>query len=42
MKYFMCLVMILCVGTVSAEILFEDDFESGNIDDSNGLPKEVG
>lgn len=34
MKYFMCLVLILCVGTVSAEILFQDDFESGNIDDS--------
>lgn len=34
MRYFLCLVLILCVGTVSADVLFEDDFESGDIDES--------
>ena len=34
MRYVICLAMILCVGTVSAEVLFHDDFESGNIDDA--------
>lgn len=34
MRYALFLVLILCVGTVSADVLFEDDFESGNIDDS--------
>ena len=38
MKYFMCLVLILFVGTVSAEILFQDDFESGKIDESKWAP----
>jgi len=31
--------MILCVGTVTAEVLFDDDFESGNIDDSRWAPQ---
>ena len=34
MRYALFLILILCVGTVSADVLFEDDFESGNIDDS--------
>ena len=39
MRYVMCLILILCVGTVSAELLFHDDFESGNIDESKWVPK---
>lgn len=34
MRYALFLMLILCVGMVSADVLFEDDFESGNIDDS--------
>lgn len=34
MRYLICLAMIMCVSTVSAELLFHDDFESGSIDDS--------
>ena len=34
MRYAIFLMMILCIGTVTAEVLFEDDFESGNIDES--------
>ena len=34
MRYVICLAMILCVSTVSAEILFQDDFESGKVDDA--------
>ena len=32
MRYAICFMLILCAGTVSAEILFQDDFESGAID----------
>ena len=32
MRYAMCIMLILCAGTVSAEVLFQDDFESGAID----------
>ncbi len=32
MRYAICIMLILCAGTVSAEILFQDDFESGAID----------
>ncbi len=39
MRYLICLTMILCVGTVSAEILFHDDFESGNIDELKWAPQ---
>ena len=34
MRYALFLILILCVSTVSADVLFEDDFESGDIDDS--------
>ena len=34
MRYAIFLMMILCIGAVTAEVLFEDDFESGNIDES--------
>ena len=37
MRYAICLLLILCVSTVSAEILFQDDFESGKIDDKLSL-----
>ncbi len=32
MRYVICLMLILCVSTVSAEILFQDDFENGEVD----------
>ena len=32
MRCLICMIMILLVCSVSAEILFQDDFESGNID----------
>ncbi len=32
MRYIIYLTLILCVSTVSAEILFEDDFEGGEVD----------
>ena len=32
MRYAICIMLILCAGIASAEILFEDDFESGSID----------
>ncbi len=34
MRYLIILTILLCVSTVSAEILFHDDFESGEIDDA--------
>ena len=39
MRYIICLAMILCVSTVSGEILFYDDFESGEIDESMWAPQ---
>ncbi len=39
MRYAICLLLILCVSTVSAEILFQDDFESGKIDDKKWAPQ---
>jgi len=39
MRYIIFSMMILCVGTVTAEVLFDDDFESGNIDDSRWAPQ---
>ena len=39
MRYIILLMMILCVGTVTAEVLFEDDFEGGDIDDSKWAPQ---
>lgn len=39
MRFLICLAMILCVGTVSAELLFHDDFEGGNIDESKWAPQ---
>ena len=39
MRYAICLLLILCVSTVSAEILFQDDFESGKIDDKKWSPQ---
>jgi len=38
MRYAMFLILILCVSTVSAEILFQDDFESGKVDNKNWAP----
>lgn len=38
MRYLICLMLILCVGTVSAEILFQDDFEGGKVDNNNWSP----
>lgn len=38
MRYVFLLMLILCVSTVSAEILFEDDFEGGEIDNSKWAP----
>ena len=34
MRYVIFLMMILYIGAVTAEVLFDDDFESGNIDES--------
>ena len=39
MRYAIFLMVILCVGTVTAEVLFDDDFESGDIDDSKWAPQ---
>ena len=39
MRYAICLMLILCVGTVSAKILFQDDFEGGKIDDALWAPQ---
>ena len=39
MRYVIFLIMILCIGSVTAEVLFEDDFESGNIDESKWAPQ---
>ena len=41
MRYFVCLLLILCAATVSAEILFHDDFEGENIDDTKWVPKNT-
>ena len=38
MRYAICLALILCVSTVSAEILFQDDFESGKVDNKKWTP----
>lgn len=38
MRYIMCLILILCASTVSAEILFQDDFESGKVENNNWTP----
>lgn len=38
MRYAFCLLLILCASTVSAEILFQDDFEGGNIDKALWAP----
>ncbi len=34
MRYIIFLMMILCIGTVTADVLFDDDFEGGAIDDA--------
>ena len=34
MRYVIFLMMILCIGTVTADVLFDDDFEGGAIDDA--------
>ena len=39
MRYVIYLTLILCVSTVSAEILFQDDFENGKIDTSKWTPQ---
>ena len=39
MRYVIYLTLILCVSTVSAEILFQDDFENGEIDTSKWTPQ---
>jgi len=39
MRYLICLILILCAGIVSAEILFHDDFESGEIDTDKWSPQ---
>ena len=39
MRYFVCLTLILCAATVSADILFHDDFEGDNIDDTKWAPQ---
>lgn len=39
MRYAICLILILCVSTVSAEILFQDDFEGGKIDTTLWAPQ---
>ena len=39
MRYAIFLMMVLCIGTVTAEVLFDDDFESGNIDESEWTPQ---
>ena len=39
MRYFVCLTLILCAATVSADILFHDDFEGDNIDDTKWVPQ---
>ncbi len=39
MRYIIFLMMILCVGTVTAEVLFDDDFERGDIDNSKWAPQ---
>ena len=39
MRYAFCLLLILCASTVSAEILFQDDFEGGNIDKALWAPQ---
>lgn len=39
MRYVIYLTLILCVSTVSAEILFEDDFEGGKIDNAKWTPQ---
>ena len=41
MRYFVILALILCAATVSAEILFHDDFESGSIDETKWVPKNT-
>ncbi len=38
MRYAFCLLLILCASTVSAEILFQDDFEGGKVDDKKWTP----
>ena len=39
MKFTVCIMLILCVSTVSAEILFQDDFEGGKIDKTLWAPQ---
>ncbi len=39
MRYTICLILILCASTVSGEILFQDDFESGNVDNKKWMPQ---
>lgn len=39
MRYLVCLMLILCVNAVSAEILFQDDFEGGKIDKALWAPQ---
>ena len=39
MRYVICLTLILCVNTVSADILFQDDFESGKVDNAKWAPQ---
>ena len=39
MRYIICLMLILCASTVSAEILFQDDFEGGKIDTALWTPQ---
>lgn len=39
MRYTICLMLILCAGAVSAEILFQDDFEGGKVDNNNWKPQ---
>ncbi len=38
MRYIVILTLIFCVNTVSAEILFQDDFESGKVDKAKWSP----
>ncbi len=38
MRYVIYLILILCVSTVSSKVLFEDDFEDGEIDTSKWAP----
>ncbi len=39
MRFVICLILMLCVCTVSADILFQDDFESGKVDNKKWMPQ---